>query len=109
MEAIVAHGFMLTHKIHICSQFKSVILIMNEPGRIFFPMFHLNTVNKNETLIIISIACQRNGYRNYYIIKGKHFPNTSTAWYNMLCVAFKLTMVEIAKADFVTRDISSSS
>lgn len=78
LKAIVIHDFMIPHKTHVCSQFKYVTHITNEPGRVFFPMLSFNTVsvdyvNGNETSITISLACQRNRYCNYHMIEENIF------------------------------------
>ena len=93
LEAIVTRGIMVIHKT-VCSQFKSVTLITNEPGRVFFPVLHFNTVsgdyvNKNETLIIISTACQKNGYSNYNTIEEDIFQ--TLAAHAIICYVLPLS------------------
>lgn len=57
-------------------------------------MLHFNTVsgeyvNKIETLIIISIACQRNKYHNYHMIEENIFQ--MIAQHGMICYVSSLS------------------
>lgn len=57
-------------------------------------MFHFNTVsgdyiNKNETLLIIRIACQRNEYHNYHMIEENIFQ--TLAQHGVVCYGSSLS------------------